>query len=290
MNSMTGFGRAEGEKNGIRMTVEVKSVNHRFLDINIRTPRFMMFIEDAIRGIIKSRLTRGRVDVFVNCVFLEESGKMVKVDMGLLKGYLDAAKKIEDMGLRYDLSVSKAMELDDVIVFEEQERDEDALGELAVETTGLALRQLIDARRAEGERISSDIIERVGALRGLVGRIEQREPDVVEEYRQKLKTKLDEELSETEIDVNRFNAEILYFADRMSITEEIVRIYSHCDALVELLEGTTANGRSLDFIVQELNREFNTIGSKSADVLVTKLVIDAKSEVEKIREQVQNIE
>ena len=291
MNSMTGFGRAEIEENGMKMAVELKSVNHRFLDMNIRMPRFMLFLEDYMRRLIKESVARGRVDVFLNYTATEESGKTVKVDTGLLKGYMAAAREIENAtGIQNDLSMAEVMRLSDVLIFEDQEKDEDALKSLMERTAREALRGLTEARKREGERICADLIDRIGALRRIASAIEKREPSVVEEYRKKLHDRLAEELDETEIDINRFNSEILYFADKMSITEELVRLKSHCSALEELLAGSSANGRSLDFIVQELNREFNTIGSKSADVKITKLVIDGKSEVEKIREQVQNIE
>lgn len=291
MNSMTGFGRAEIEENGIKMAVELKSVNHRFLDMNIRMPRFMLFLEDYMRRLIKESVARGRVDVFLNYTATEESGKTVKVDTGLLKGYMAAAREIENAtGIQNDLSMAEVMRLSDVLIFEDQEKDEDVLKSLMERTAREALRGLTEARKREGEHICADLIDRIGALRRIASAIEEREPSVVEEYRKKLHDRLAEELDETEIDINRFNSEILYFADKMSITEELVRLKSHCSALEELLAGSSANGRSLDFIVQELNREFNTIGSKSADVEITKLVIDGKSEVEKIREQVQNIE
>ena len=291
MNSMTGFGRAEIEENGIKMTVELKSVNHRFLDLNIRMPRFMLFLEDDMRRVIKERLARGRVDVFVNYTATAEAEKVVKVDTGLLKGYVEAFSRIEGiLAVKNDIALSDIIKLPDVVTFEEKEQDEDAMKLLMEKVAGAALDGLAEARRREGAHISADLIARIGTLRTIASQIEEREPSVVAEYREKLKKKLDEELAETDIDINRFNAEILYFADKMSITEELVRLNSHMNAVEDLLKGDTANGRSLDFIVQEMNREFNTIGSKSSDVTITSLVIEGKSEVEKIREQVQNIE
>lgn len=292
MKSMTGFGRAEAEQNGHKVTVELKSVNHRFLDFNIRMPRFLMFLEDDVRTALKRRLLRGRVDVFVNYTVTETQYKGICVNQSLIGGYLRAAEEVcAQTGVPNDLTVSALLRLPDVVTFEDEPQDEELLRTVLLQAVEQAAGALNAARTAEGERIGRDVIDRVGLLEEITARIAAREPLVVEEYRARLRARLEEFLEDTEIDPNRFNAEILYFADKCSITEELVRLRSHFVQLRETLaDHTTAIGRSLDFLVQELNRECNTIGSKSSDVEITRCVLDAKSEVEKIREQVQNIE
>lgn len=291
MNSMTGFGRAEAEKYGHKITIELKSVNHRFLDLNMRLPRFLTFLEDELRRLLKSRLARGRVDVFVNYEVTESKGKSVKLDMEIAKGYVDAAKLLcEQTGAANDLTASTLLRLPEVITFDEAQNDEQELKEVLTTAANAAIDKLIEARRAEGERITKDILARVDTLSEIRDAISQREPLVVEDYRERLKAKLEEYLAGSEIDANRFEQEILYFTDKASITEELVRLNSHFEQLRLLAGSEKESGRSLDFLVQELNREFNTIGSKASDTTITKAVLDAKAEVERIREQVQNIE
>lgn len=291
MNSMTGFGRAEAEKYGHKITIELKSVNHRFLDINIRMPQFIMFLEDAVRQTLKDRLSRGRVDVFVNYEATGNSAKSVKLDMDIAKGYLAAAEKLAaETGIVNDLTASTLLKMPEVIAFDEERQDEDELKEVMLEAENIAIDNLIAARAAEGKRIEKDILSRIDILSTIRDEIEKREPLVVEEYKDKLKAKLEEYLSETEIDLNRFNQEILYFTDKASITEELVRLKSHFSQARILVASNKETGRNLDFLIQEFNREFNTIGSKASDTQITKAVLDAKAEVERIREQVQNIE
>ena len=291
MNSMTGFGRAMVETLGHNMTVEIKTVNHRFLDFNIRMPRAMLFLEDEVRSIIKSQLARGRVDVFIGYKAVGEKARKVSVDASLLAGYMAASAEIaERTRVPNDLSMIDVMRLPDVLSFEDEPANEEELKEILSEATKAAVVELKKARAAEGARMVADIASRGEKLEGITARIKEREPVVVEEYKQKLAARLGEFAKETDLDVNRFNAEILYFADRCAIAEEIVRLESHLARLRETLESDGAAGRPLDFLVQELNREYNTIGSKSADVQITDLVLEAKGEVEKIREQVQNIE
>ena len=281
----------EAEKYGHKITIELKSVNHRFLDLNMRLPRFLTFLEDELRRLLKSRLARGRVDVFVNYEATESKGKSVKLDMEIAKGYVDAAKLLcEQTGVANDLTASTLLRLPEVITFDEAQNDEQELKEVLTTAANAAIDKLIEARRAEGERITKDILARVDTLSEIRDAISQREPLVVEDYRERLKAKLEEYLAGSEIDANRFEQEILYFTDKASITEELVRLNSHFEQLRLLAGSEKESGRSLDFLVQELNREFNTIGSKASDTTITKAVLDAKAEVERIREQVQNIE
>ncbi len=291
MNSMTGFGRAEAEKYGHKITIELKSVNHRFLDLNIRMPRFMMFLEDGVRQTLKSRLARGRVEVFINHEATAEGQKSVKLDMSVAKGYLAAARELSsELDVENDLTASMLLRMPDVIDLNETEQNEEQLREVTLLALNSAIDKLIEARFAEGQRITADILIRVEKLEIIRDRIEKREPIVVEEYKERLKAKLEEYLSDTELDINRFNQEILYFTDKASITEELVRLKSHFEQIKVLLNRKNETGRDLDFLIQEFNREFNTIGSKASDTAITKDVLEAKAEVERIREQVQNIE
>ena len=291
MNSMTGFGRGESESNGLTITVELKSVNHRFLDLSIRTPRQLSALEEVVRQTLKSRFARGRVDASVYCNFADSAMKNVSINMQLVESYLSAAKTISKVtGIRSKVSMAEILRLPEVISFEKAEIDEETIRPVLEDALNKACDALAASRKAEGQRISQDILARIDILAGLVSEIEAREPIVIEEYRQRLKAKLEEYLGDTEIDQNRFNQEILYFTDKANVTEEMVRLKSHFVQLRETLSRDSANGRSLDFIVQELNREFNTTGSKSSDLTVTNCVLSAKAEVEKIREQVQNIE
>ena len=291
MNSMTGFGRATVEKLGHNITVEIKTVNHRFLDFNIRMPRAMLFLEDDIRNAIKSHLFRGRVDAFISYKAVGDSARKVSLDASLLAGYMEASAEISQRtGIANDLSMIDVMRLPDVLSFEDEPADEEELKEVLLEAVNAAVGDLKEARAAEGKRMAEDILSRGKKLEGITAKIKEREPVVVEEYKQKLAARLGEFAKETDLDANRFNAEILYFADRCAIAEETVRLDSHLIRLKEIISGEGASGRALDFLVQELNREYNTIGSKSSDVQITDYVLEAKGEVEKIREQVQNIE
>ena len=291
MNSMTGFGRGEAEIGGHCFTVELKSVNHRYLDMNIRTPRFLMFLEDFIRSEVKKRLARGRVDIFVN--YKDTSGSLgtMQVNLEAAKQYVKAAETIlAGVMVENDLSITSLMRMEGVITFEEAEKDETVLKEALSAALTQALDNIIAARLTEGKNMAKDLLERKETLAEILAGIEQREPLVVEEYREKLRVKVEEYMAGSGIDENRFNSEILYFSDKASITEEIVRIHSHLKELEQLLNSPEATGRSMDFLVQELNREFNTIGSKASDITITKAVLTAQGEIERIREQIQNME
>jgi len=291
LNSMTGFGRGESESNGLTITVELKSVNHRFLDLSIRTPRQLSALEEVVRQTLKRRFARGRVEASVYCNFADSAMKNVSINMQLVESYLSAAKTISKVtGIKNKVTMADVLRLPEVISFEKAEIDEEAIRPVLDDALAKDCDALEAARKAEGQRISEDILARIDILAGIVEQIEAREPIVIEEYRQRLRAKLEEYLADSEIDPNRFNQEILYFTDKANVTEEMVRLKSHFAQLRETLSKNSANGRSLDFIVQELNREFNTTGSKSSDLTVTNCVLSAKAEVEKIREQVQNIE
>ncbi|MBR3504207.1 MAG: YicC family protein [Clostridia bacterium] len=291
MYSMTGYGRAAVERDGRALTIELKSVNHRFLDISFRMPRSFGFMEDAMRRQIGAALSRGHVDVFATYRNMRDDSKLVQVDEALLKAYMAAFDRIgETTGLRDDRTLSVAARLPDVMAVAEAEEDQEALRALVEEALAEALGQMRRMRAQEGEALRADIDERVNRLEKMTEAIEERYPQTVLEYRQKLDARVRELLSGAAVDEQRLLQEVALMADRSAIAEETVRLHSHFQQIRGFLTQAEPAGRKLDFIVQELNREVNTISSKSQDVPITNLVVEAKAEIEKIREQVQNVE
>lgn len=290
-NSMTGFGRANVLFDGRELTMELKSVNHRYLDLSFRMPRHISFIEDEIRRLLAERLTRGHVDVYITYRNTRNDARTAVFDASLLKAYIDAANQCaEQFGLRNDLTATSALRLPDVMDVVEADEDREALIKLADDALEKACAELIEMRRVEGERLCADLLSRLDTVLGLRERIKDRAPLVVEDYRSKLTERIASVLESAEVDTARLATEIAIFADKANIDEELVRLASHVAAARELLENGNAVGRKMDFIVQEMNREFNTIGSKANDKDITALVIEGKAEIEKIREQVQNLE
>lgn len=290
-NSMTGFGRASALSEGREITVELKSVNHRYLDLGFRMPRHISFLEDEIRRRLTERLTRGHVDVFVSYRNTRTDARTAVVDSALLNAYVTAANECaEKYGLRNDLSVVSALRFPDVVDVVEAEEDREAVTAVLVTALEAACAELINMRRIEGERLCADLLSRLDTVLQIRESIAQRAPSVVEDYRNKLNERIAGILQTAEIDTARLATEVALFADKANIDEELVRLQSHVAAARELLENGSAVGRKLDFIVQEMNREFNTIGSKANDKEITSLVIEGKAEIEKIREQVQNLE
>lgn len=290
-NSMTGFGRANVLFDGRELTMELKSVNHRYLDLSFRMPRHISFIEDEIRRLLAERLTRGHVDVYITYRNTRNDARTAVFDASLLKAYIDAANQCaEQFGLRNDLTATSALRLPDVMDVVEADEDREALIKLADDALEKACAELIEMRRIEGERLCADLLSRLYTVLDLRERIKDRAPLVVEDYRSKLTERIASVLESAEVDTARLATEIAIFADKANIDEELVRLASHVAAARELLENGNAVGRKMDFIVQEMNREFNTIGSKANDKDITALVIEGKAEIEKIREQVQNLE
>lgn len=290
-NSMTGFGRAAVLMDGRELTIELKSVNHRYLDLAFRMPRHVSFLEDEIRRMLTARLTRGHVDVFLSYRNMRDDARSAVFDPALLAAYLSAAKECsEKFGLRNDLSVASALRLPDVIDVVEAEEDREAVIELLRKALDKACSELIGMRKAEGERLCGDLLSRLDTLITIRAGIEERAPLVVEDYRNKLNERISAILGSAEVDMARLATEVALFADKANVDEELVRLLSHVTAARELLTNGDSIGRKMDFIVQEMNREFNTIGSKANDKEITALVIEGKAEIEKIREQVQNLE
>lgn len=290
MQSMTGYGRGLVCEDGREMTVEVKSVNHRFLDVSFRLARPIAFLDDAVRTGVAERLARGHVDVFVNYENHREDARRVHVDMQLAKAYRQAAGELsEALGVKNDLPLSDYMNMPDVLTVEASEEDQDAVRALFMRALNLALDDLTAMRKREGNSLRGDMMKKLDAIDGLRESIATRAPTVVEEYRAKLSQRLSALLS-GDIDEARFATEVAIFADRAAIDEELVRLSSHIAQLRATAELDEPVGRKLDFLVQELNREVNTIGSKASDAQIAGCVVAAKGEIEKLREQVQNIE
>ena len=291
ISSMTGFGRATAIEDGRELTVELKSVNHRYLDLAFRMPKHIGFIESELRKLMGERLSRGHVDIFVAYRNTRTDARRVEIDYALLGAYLDSAKEaVSRFGLTDDITLSAALRLPDVSDIIEAEEDRGAVTELALKAAQRALDELKVMRANEGERLFNDLFQRVTAVESIVSSISARAPVVVEEYRRKLTERIESVLEAVEIDRARLATEIAIFADRASIDEELVRLLSHTAQMREALAGDESAGRRLDFIVQEMNREFNTIGSKANDADIVSAVILGKGEIEKIREQLQNIE
>ncbi len=291
MKSMTGYGKGVASNDGRELTVELKSVNHRFLDVSMRLPRVLSCIEDPLRQTIAARLSRGHVDVFVNYRNTRTDAKTVRVDDALLSAYVKAARSAnETLGLKDDLTLSNVLRLPDVTEIVPADEDTDALIALAKEATGLALNGLIEMRAAEGTRLRAALLSGVNAMDAYREEILARAPFVSEDYRKKLNERIESVLSSSEIDRTRLATEVALFADRCCIDEELVRLKSHIAQFRIYLDSKEPIGKNMDFIVQEMNRECNTIGSKANDAALTKAVLACKAEIEKLREQIQNVE
>jgi uncharacterized protein (TIGR00255 family) len=287
---MTGFGRCTFERDGREVTVELKSVNHRFLDIGMRLPRHIGFAEDTVRTVLSEQLCRGHIDVFISYKNNRSDSRKVTVDNALLKAYIEAARTANAvLGLLDDLTLTSALRMPDVTDISEAEEDRDAVNALIREALLAACGELKQMRLAEGERLKNDLSARADRIENITREISKRAPAVVDDYRVRLTARIEELLS-ADVDKQRLATEVALFADRASIDEETVRLFGHAEQFRSILRGAESSGRKLDFLVQEMNREFNTIGSKANDSAIVNLVIEAKAEVEKIREQVQNIE
>ncbi len=289
MRSMTGFGKGYAEREKVKVTVEIKTVNHKQLDLSVKSPRTVFFCEDAIRKICKKNVTRGHADVFVNYADERDNKRSISVDVSLAKQYVEAAKQLGSLGISDDVTVSQIMRMPDVINAEAEE-DESLTERLVAEATEEACRNLVAAREKEGAALKKELIYRLENLDKIVEEIAVRAPEVSENYAKKLKTRIEEYLGGIEVDESRFLTEVACFVDRSNIDEEITRLRTHIKHGFSLMEESGDVGKKLDFLVQEINREINTTGSKSNDIEITQKVLAAKNELEKFREQVQNIE
>ena len=291
IKSMTGYGSAKGLVDGLEISVELKSVNNRYLDCSVRLPRSFLFAEEPIKSKVQSHITRGKVDVFVTVDASQTDEVVVKVNEPLLKGYLNAIRSIsEEYGLDRDLTALSVSRLPDVLTVEKRDLDSEAIGSGILEILEQALQDFDTMRLREGARLREDVRNRLQTIDKLVTTIEEKAPETVLDYRRRLEQKMAEVLGSAGIDENRILAEAAIFADHIAVDEETVRLRSHMAQLETMINGNSPIGRKIDFLVQEFNREANTIGSKCQNSSIAHLVVDLKSEIEKIREQIQNIE
>ncbi|TGE32723.1 YicC/YloC family endoribonuclease [Desulfosporosinus sp. Sb-LF] len=290
-NSMTGFGRGEASGNGYQFSIELKSVNHRFLEIVVRSPRNFTSFEERIRKILQAEFQRGRIEVHVNVVETEGRKRLVKVDKELALSY---DKALKDLALAlhtaYEADIYRLVTLPDVLGVEEPEFELDVLWEACAVALSKASDGFKQMRRKEGEKLTIDLLQRLDLIAEYLQTIAGRAPNVVTDYQERLQGRIQTLLGEVELDAARMANEVVYFADRTSITEELVRFDSHLAQCREALRSCDPVGRKLDFLVQEMNREINTIGSKANDLRIGQQVVSVKSELEKVREQIQNLE
>ena len=294
VRSMTGYGRGEQNFDGFHVTVEIKSLNNRFLDCSVKLPRAYIFAEDAIRSRVQKVVGRGKVDVFVTISNEGDDSAVVRVNEALARSYLTAFGKLEILGgesLQHaGFSAVDLGRCPDVLTVEKREENLEEVASRILTVLDMALEDHTSMRLREGSRLREDILEHAAAIETLVAKVEERSPQTVEEYRNKLYTRMQEVLQNTQIEESRILTEAAIFADKVAVAEETVRLHSHLSQLRELLAGDAAVGRKLDFLIQEFNREANTIGSKCSDLEITRVVVDIKAEIEKIREQIQNLE
>ncbi len=291
IKSMTGYGRAVETVNGREFTVEIRSVNNRYLDCTVRLPRLVSFAEDAVKQAVKASVSRGKVDVFISIRTEGGDEAEVSLNRGVLEGYLSAMRKmVTEFGVADDISVSTVSRLPDVFVVEKPQVDEEQLAQDLLAVVGHALDNYDAMRSAEGAALDADLRSRGQTILDYVALVEKGNAQTTVDYRARLEAKLREVLENTAIDESRILTEAAIFADKVAVDEETVRLRSHLQQMNSMLTGGGAIGRKLDFLLQEMNRETNTIGSKCTDVRISRIVVDIKAELEKIREQTQNIE
>ena len=288
--SMTGYGRCTLAQDGREVTIELKSVNHRFLDLAFRMPRSFAFLENDMRAHISNKLAHGHVDIFVTYKNSRDDARKVTLDSALLGAYLTTLRQggIDHM-LDDNLRLRDVLSMQDVLTVEEADEDQQALSALTLSALDTALDSLCAMRRREGEAMRGDVETRLDTLERTAHAIDERAPQWLEEYRQRLRARI-EEICQMQLDEARLTQEVALAADKAAVDEETVRLRSHIAQMRDLLKQSEPAGRKLDFLVQEMNREVNTTGSKSSDLILTGMVVDAKAELEKIREQIQNIE
>ncbi len=291
LKSMTGYGRAQSILNGRDILVEIRSVNHRYYEYSSRVPRTYSYIDEKLKAMLKTGISRGKVEISVSINNIEGRDTEIAVNKGAAEGYVNALRGVADeLGLTDDLSLSKLIKLPDIFTIQKTPDDEEQVWEDVAAVAQEALDRFVEMRAVEGERLRSDVLEKSDTILALVQKVEEQSPRTVEAYRKRLYQKLTEILENKDIDQQRILTEAAVFAEKIAVDEETVRLRSHISQLRSMMDCTEAVGRKLDFIVQEMNREVNTIGSKAQDLSITKLVVDMKAEIEKIREQIQNVE
>ena len=288
---MTGYGRSQKILNGRDILVEIRSVNHRYYEYNSRVPRAYNYIDEKLKSLLKTGISRGKVDVSVTINNIEGRDTEVAINKGVAEGYVNALRSVADeLRVADDLTLSNLIRLPDVFIVSKTPDNEDEIWDDVSQVAQEALARFVAMREIEGEKMRSDVLEKADFIVEMVGKVEELSPQTVENYRERLYKKLSEVLEGKDIDQQRIVTEAAIFAEKIAVDEETVRLRSHISQLRELVNSNESIGRKLDFIVQEMNREVNTIGSKAQDLNITKIVVDMKAELEKIREQIQNIE
>lgn len=291
IKSMTGYGSAKGQADGFEIAVELKSVNNRYLDTSVRMPRSFIFAEDAVKSVVQSHISRGKVDVFVSVDISEADDMLVKVNKPLLKGYIEAINSIsEDYSLQNDLTALALARFPDVLSVERRDVDAEAISAAICDVAERALCDFDAMRLREGAKLREDVLNRLTTIESYVTAVETEAPKTAAEYRARLEQRMAEVLGTAGIDESRILAEAAIFADHIAVDEETVRLRSHIAQLKTMINGSSPTGRKIDFLIQEFNREANTIGSKCQNSDIAHVVVELKSEIEKIREQIQNIE
>ncbi len=288
---MTGYGRNEAIQGGKKILCEIKSVNHRYCDYSIKVPKYYGFLEDRVRGFVSEHISRGKVDIYIAVESYEEADKVISVNSELAKSYAAALAKLRDeLELRDDISVMSLARFPDIFIQERKEEDEEEIWQSVRAVLEPAVEAFTSMRRREGGRIEEDLKARIEYMKSLASKIEERSPETVAEYQKRLYDKISEVLENREIDDARVLTEVALFADKIAVNEEMVRLASHFEEFYQIVGANEPAGRKLDFLIQEINREINTTGSKANDIEIARLVVDLKAETEKLREQIQNIE
>ena len=291
VKSMTGFGRFEASEGDRKFTIEMKSVNHKFLDVNMKMPKKLSMFEGDMRNVLKKYAVRGKIDIFISYEDMSVTNTNLKFNRNLAEEYLKYFKEMEEeLGLKNDVTALALSRCPEVLTMEEGELDEETVWKLLEQVLEKACEMLVRSREKEGENLKTDLTAKLDGMLQTIAVIEKRSPQVLQEYREKLENKMHELLEDSQIDDARIASEVILFADKMCVDEEIVRLKSHVLGMKDELENSEHQGRKLDFIAQEMNREANTILSKANDLEVTNYAIELKAEIEKIREQIQNIE
>ncbi len=291
MHSMTGYGKGVSKRDGKTITIEIKTVNHRFLDCNIKLPRNFLFVEDRVKKAVSSAISRGHVDLYLTYEQSSTDEGAYTVDMELANNYLTAVRQLENgTGLANDVTLSTLLRVGDIVTSQQSVEDEDLLAEMTLEAASEALVNLKVMREKEGQSQKADIASKLGTIEACLDRIKEFAPKVVEDYRALLNARIAEVVEPSLVDKQRLATEVALYADHCAIDEEITRLSTHISNMRSLLEATEPVGRKMDFLVQEFNRETNTIGSKANDMRITKEVLAIKNEIEKMREQAANIE
>ena len=290
-NSMTGYGRAQKQSENYDITAEIKAVNHRYFELSVKTPRGYSFLEEKISTFLKKRISRGKIEVYISVINIGESDTLIEVNREYTDAYMSALKELADIyGLEQNFPVMRIAQNSEVFKVTKKQMDEEAVANEVLEVLNVAVDNFINMRKIEGTRLCEDVLSRISVIREKVAFIEERSPLSVNVYRERLESKIKELIGDVQIDEQRILTETAIYADKIAVAEETVRLSSHLKQVEELLGENEPIGRNLDFIVQEMNREANTTGSKSQDIEITNAVVDIKAEIEKIREQIQNLE